>query len=458
MKNLKKLSWIFVALFCLTFTACKDDKNDATPVDENAWKIAQDTASKLYVITGNLTSGNVTLDSSKKYLLKNYVRIADGATLTIQPGTVIKGDFATKGTLIIQRGAKIMAVGTQTKPIIFTSNAAKGTRGPSNWGGVVIAGKAPINATGGEAEFEGGYGEKFGGTDAADNSGVLKYVRIEFGGVALLPNQEINGLTMGGVGSGTELDYIQVSYSGDDSFEWFGGTVNAKHLIAFRGLDDDFDTDFGYSGKIQYGVVLRDPANADQSGSNGFESDNDPTGTDASPKTAPQFSNISVFGPLKTSGTVYDPNFKRGAHIRRNSAMSVYNSVISGFPFGILIDDAKSEGNATSDALKIRNTTLAACTTPLAVNSGRTWDIASWYATVNYGNSILATNADLMMAGDPFALTAPNFQPSAGSPLLGSASFSGITGFETVTYRGAFDGTNNWTTGWTNFDPQNANY
>ena len=133
-------------------------------------------------------------------------------------------------------------------------------------------------------EIEGGVnnaaGDAFyGGTDANDNSGVLRYVRIEFPGIAFTDNNEINGLTCGGVGAATTLEHVQVSYSGDDSFEFFGGTVNAKYLIAYRGWDDDFDTDFGYSGKIQFAVSLRDPEIADQSGSNGFESDNDGSGT-----------------------------------------------------------------------------------------------------------------------------------------------------------------------------------
>ncbi|RDC65291.1 T9SS C-terminal target domain-containing protein [Adhaeribacter pallidiroseus] len=463
MKNLQKITWFFLALL-LAFTACDDNDNDndggtdPNPVDPTAFAITANATTNLNEITGDLKTGTITLEASKKYLLKGFVKIGDGATLTIPAGTIIKGDFASKGTLIIERGGKIMAEGTAAQPIVFTSNAAKGSRGPSNWGGIVIAGKAPINQAGGEAEFEGGYKVKFGGTEPNDNSGKLKYVRIEFGGIALLPNQEINGLTMGGVGAGTEIDYVQVSYSGDDAFEWFGGTVNAKHLIAYRTLDDDFDSDFGYSGKIQYAVASRDPLNADQSGSNGFESDNDPTGTDATPKTSVMFSNVSLFGPYKTTGMSIDPNFKTGVHIRRNSAMSLLNSVVAGYPTGLLIDDAKSEANATANALQIKNTIIAAATTPLAVKSGSTWDINTWFNTAGFGNSIVTANADLMMAGDPYGLTTPNFQPAAGSPLLTGASFTGLTGFDAVTYRGAFDGTTDWTAGWANFNPQNTDY
>lgn len=461
MKNLQKITWFFLAV-TLAFTACdnNDDGSGTTPdpVDPTAFAITLNTTTNLNEISGELKTGNITLEASKKYLLKGFVRVGEGATLTIQPGTIIKGDFATKGTLIIKRGGKIMAEGTATQPIVFTSNAAKGARGPSNWGGIVIAGKAPINQPGGEVDLEGGYQEKIGGTDPNDNSGKLKYVRIEFGGIALLPNQEINGLTLGGVGAGTEIDFVQISYSGDDAFEWFGGTVNAKHLVAYRTLDDDFDTDFGYNGKVQFIVSSRDPLNADQSGSNSFESDNDPNGTDAAPKTSVMFSNASVFGPYKTAGLAIDPNFKTGAHIRRNSAMSLMNSVIAGYSTGLYIEDPKAEANATANTLQIKNTIIAATTTPLAVKSGSTWDITTWFNTTGFGNAVLAANTDLMMAGDPYNLSAPNFQPAAGSPLLTGANFTGLTGFEAVTYRGAFDGTTDWTAGWTNFNPQTADY
>ena len=182
----------------------------------------------------------------------------DGATLTIEPGTVIRGSKANKGALIIEKGAKIMAEGTLDNPIVFTSNQDAGSRSYGDWGGVILLGKATVNKV--DPIIEGGPTSTYGGSDDADNSGIIKYVRIEFPGIAFQPDKEINGLTFGGVGSGTTIDYIQVSYSGDDSYEWFGGAVNVKHLIAFRGWDDDWDTDYGYHGMAQFCVDLRDPA------------------------------------------------------------------------------------------------------------------------------------------------------------------------------------------------------
>jgi hypothetical protein len=192
--------------------------------------------------------------------------------------------------------------------------------------------------------IEGGPTTTYGGTNSADNSGAMQYVRIEFGGVAFSPNNEVNGLTLAGVGSGTTLDHIQVSYSGDDSFEWFGGSVNAKYLVSHRCFDDDFDTDNGFSGK--FGVSLRDPLQADQSGSKAFESDNDSGGSTNRPKTSAVFSNMTLVGPiLNPSGSTYSPQYTAGAHIRRNSAESILNSVFMGFPTTLLIDGSGTASN-----------------------------------------------------------------------------------------------------------------
>src|SRR4030095_6414885 len=172
----------------------------------------------------------------------------------------------------------------------------------SDWGGVVILGKAANNQSASQA-IEGisapsGDNGLYGGTTDDDNSGEFQYVRIEFAGIALSTDNELNGLTMGSVGSATKIDHVQVSYSGDDSFEWFGGKVNTSHLIAYRGWDDDFDTDFGYTGFNQFLVSYRDPNVADKSGSNGFESDNDAQGDTKTPQTAATFANVTFFGPF----------------------------------------------------------------------------------------------------------------------------------------------------------------
>ncbi len=253
-------------------------------------------------VTGNVTA-STTWTASKYYLLKGNVFVQSGVTLTIEPGTIIFGDKDTKGSLVIDRGAKIHAVGTAANPIIFTSLAAAGFRNYSDWGGLILLGNAANNQATSQ-KIEGisattGDNGLYGGSTEDDNSGEVQYVRIEFGGIALSTDNEINGLTQGSVGSGTTVDHVQVSYSGDDSFEWFGGSVNAKYLISYSSWDDDLDTDFGFHGKIQYAAVIRDPNLADKSGSNAFESDNDGNGSTLTPQTAPVFSNITVFGPLR---------------------------------------------------------------------------------------------------------------------------------------------------------------
>lgn len=449
LKGLRLILVMTMAIAALTTTGCKKDDDDANGTTTPTGTTIE--------ISGNITT-NTTFYAINKYILKGFVYVKDGVILTVEPGTIIKGDKATKGALIIERGAQILAVGTENKPIVFTSSQPAGSRSYGDWGGIIICGRAPINIPGGEGTVEGGTNALYGGNNPADNSGKMKYVRIEFSGIAFQPNQEINGLTMGGVGSGTEISHIQVSYCGDDSYEWFGGSVNAKNMIAFRSWDDDFDTDNGYSGSIQFGLVLRDKDIADQSGSNGFESDNDGQGTTATPNTKAIFSNISVFGPMDDASTTINSLFKRGAHLRRNTQTSIYNSLIAGFPTGLYIDGSATETNAAANDLQVRNTIIAGCTTPLQASTG--FDIDAWYNNAMYGNSVLANTSELM-ATYPLNLTNPSLIPQSGSPLLSGADFSNSNlqnnFFTPVSYRGAF-GTTNWTQGWTNFDPQNTTY
>ena len=266
-----------------------------------------------------------TWTSNKVYLVQGPVYVK--TFLLIQPGTVVLFDKNTPGSaLIVTKAGTLLAEGTVTQPIVFTSNAAVGQRNIGDWGGLVILGEAvnnlPANAASGTPAGI-GYIEglptstntEYGGNDDQDSSGVLKYVRIEFGGYAYQPDKEINGLTFGSVGSKTVVDYVQVSFANDDAFEWFGGTVNAKHLVSYRNLDDDMDCDFGYRGKVQFALIVRDPFIADQSAgstSEGFECDNDGAGSNNTPKTAATFSNVTAIGPLRGNlQATIDPKFRR---------------------------------------------------------------------------------------------------------------------------------------------------
>ncbi|MDZ7879393.1 MAG: hypothetical protein U5L45_17050 [Saprospiraceae bacterium] len=440
---MKKITQLFLLGTILSvFTiiaACKKVENGTdTPTPTNK---------EVVELTGTI-SANTTLVESKKYLLKGFVYVAEGVTLTIEAGTIIKGDKDTKGSLIIKPGAKLIAQGTAQKPIIFTSNQAKGARSYGDWGGIILLGKATVNKS--PATIEGENISTFGGTNDDDNSGILKYVRIEFSGVAFEPDKEINGLTLGGVGRGTTIDYVQVSYSGDDAFEWFGGTASANHLISFRTLDDDFDTDNGYTGKVQFGFALRDPNIADQcscSSSNGFESDNDGNGTNALPQTKAAFANMSVF---MAAGTV-NSKYNNGALIRRNSAISLYNTLIVGaYPkAGLELNGTASQNNFKSGLSEIKGLVLSGMSKTIL-----TTDSTRFYATERSNKTM--SLADLKLDASFNSYLSPKLLPLSTSPLL-TSSVVLPTGFTTANYIGAF-GIEDWTLTWANFDPQNTDY
>lgn len=430
-------------------------------------------------VSGDITA-NTTWTKDKIYLLKGNVFVTNNSTLKIEAGTIIKGDKSTKGALIITRGAKIDAQGTADAPIVFTSNAAAGGRSQGDWGGVILLGKAPNNL-GTSIAIEGISDAtdkgKHGGTDPADNSGTMKYVRIEYAGIPLSPDNEINGLTFGSVGSGTTIDYIEVYRSGDDAYEWFGGTVNAKHLLAIDTWDDDFDTDNGFSGKIQFGLAQRLAATADVSGSNGFESDNNSTGTNDAPQTNATFSNMTILGPKETSSfSSINANFQHGAQIRRNSAISIFNSVIVGYTEGVFYDDElPSGGTANSSANLAAGRSVFAYNIVAGSNSKGNQikatgsALAAVTALLNPAQGSLNTfDANLYGAGiyaDPYKFSSdlapsaragvPNFTQIANSPALTGANFANakLSGFEQVSYKGAF-GTTDWTSGWASYNPQ----
>lgn len=449
----KSLNLLLTAFMAVFFFSCGEDEVEVTPTGEQ-FAITQENG--MTAIAGS-TEENYTLKANTKYLLKGFVYVREGATLSIEPGTVIMGDKDSKGTLIIERGAKIMAEGTAGNPIVFTSAEPAGSRAAGDWGGIIILGAAPTNLPSDNAKIEGGVDRAYGGTNDTDNSGILKYVRIEFPGIAFQPDNEINGLTLGGVGSGTTIDYVQVSYCGDDSYEMFGGNVNAKHLIAFRTVDDMFDTDNGYSGKLQYLLGISDPTLADASGSNGFESDGDAQGSDSTPKTSAIFSNVSLFGPRATATTQFSSNFKRGLHIRRNSNIQLHNSVIAGWPVGLLLDGSKTQANATAGTMAIKNTVISGAGSALTVEANSTFDVATWFNAAANGNSVVADNAALNLAGS-FSLNARPVFTGTASQLQAGASFEGLDNFfDRVTFKGAF-GAEDWTAGWANFDPQNTAY
>lgn len=457
---------------------------------------------KTIVDVEGVIEGNVTWTANKIYRLKGYVRVGEEAVfgtitktgvLTIEAGTVIIGDKGTKGTLVVQRGSKLIANGTASAPIVFTSAEGVGSRAPGDWGGVVICGKAPNNLTG-TIELEGGYKGFHGGTAADDNSGSLKYVRIEYAGIPLNPNQEINSLTMGSVGSGTTLEYIQASFGLDDSFEWFGGTVNAKYLIAYKGTDDDFDVDNGYVGNVQFGLGYRDGNLADASGSNGFEVDNNSAGDAATPFSAATFANISIIGAKGTSSSYLDNNFQNGAQLRRNNKLKVYNTFITGYPTGLYIDSQKGSAktNAANGDLVVKNVVIAGtsgwgtsgftslntnvygfgvavadeeqiaktgsagtvATKPIEIGAGVT--ATSWFKAIA-GNKVLGTTANTGISSALWSARPTLTLTAGGSETLIGTALPTLTGMTATDYIGAFNATD-WTAGWAEYSPNSVLY
>ena len=456
---------------------------------------------KTIIDVEGVIEGNVTWTKDKIYRLKGYVRVGEEAVsgtitkkgqLTIQAGTIIIGDKATKGTLIVQRESKLIAEGTASEPIIFTSAEGIGSRSPGDWGGVVICGKAPNNLTG-VAELEGGYKGFHGGTVADDNSGSLKYVRIEYAGIPLNPNQEINSLTMGSVGSGTKIEYIMASFGLDDSFEWFGGTVNCKYLVAYKGTDDDFDMDNGYSGTVQFGLGYRDGNLADVSGSNGFEIDNDAAGSNLAPFTSATLANFSIIGAKGKSSDYLDANFQNGAQLRRNAKVKIYNTFITGYPAGLYIDSQRgaAKTNAANGELIVKNVVIAGTTGWgttgfTSLNSGLygfgvpvvneeqiartgsagtvatrpieigTVSASAWFAAIA-GNKTLTSTANtgissaLWSARPTLTLTA-----GASESLIGTA-LPTLAGTTATDFVGAFKDSD-WTAGWSEFNPNSIVY
>lgn len=415
-------------------------------------------------------STTVTLDASKVYLLTSTCVVKSGGKLVIPAGTVIRGASDLTATpklyamISVERGGMIEVNGTPKKPVVMTSNKAAGSRDRGDWGGLVLCGKA-VNNQGSDVQLEGFNNVavdntlgKFGGTDDKDNSGVIKYVRIEFAGLAFEPNKEVNSLTMGSVGSATTIEGVQCSFGNDDGFEWFGGTVNCKKLISYKTTDDDFDTDFGYRGTVQFGIAVRDTnyydltwnATSGASTSETFESDNDAAGSGKTPYTAAVFSNITCVGPVSLDKTYNDLSstqkgaFRRGARIRRNSRLSIVNSIFMGYRNFIMFDGdstivaagvkagtVSEKGNLFRNNY-IANTTAAAASaatnTGLAeVDSKNTPSaLDAWIKSSTNANMVdkAKYGAGLILV-DPKNSTAPDFRPvSSNADLIGSSDYS----------------------------------
>ena len=400
------------------------------------------------------------------FRLRGYVYVTDGATITIEPGTKIVSNKDSAGVLVIYKDAKIIADGTAANPIVFTSNES--SPAPGDLGGVILVGQAKGNNN--HSVMEGGIDPQFaafGGTDDTHSSGTLRYVRIEYAGKAVNPGDEVNGLSLYGVGSGTIIDYVEVIRGLDDAFEFFGGTVNCKHLIAYNSADDDYDMDDGYRGMIQFAISVKDPHFTDNKGttgdvSNNFEVDNvnpaNGLALSRTPITFPVLSNFTAIGPNNAAGTSADYGW--GMRWRRGCKFILANSIVmGGQKGGLRLQEDSSIAYYIKGTSAFYNSFLQAVTNDVDVQTGLTipgipsYDVTSitTQTTGQYKSTIVDDPADVKLT-DPFNNATPNLQPAVGSPALTGALFDFGTlnadFFEKVSYRGALDGTNDWTSGW----------
>lgn len=314
------------------------------------------------IIAGTIDK-DIRLVKRNTYHLVGVVYVTNNATLTIEPGTVIRGDDKTCGTLVITNGAKIMAEGLETDPIVFTSENEKNNRKPGDWGGIIILGKAPINTLGGihtlPFDLEPTLNH-YGGQDPEDNSGVMKYVRIEYAGRKLSASKELNGLSLAGVGRKTVLSNIQISFSNDDSFECYGGDLNMSNLISYRTTDDDFDFTQGAQINITNSIAVRHPFSSDISGSRCFEVDSydKVQNTDMSKKmTKINASNITLINLEENNQGLV----RESIYVRENTFFNLNNSIVSGFSPFVLLEGNIGNGNENLAKMSFKNTIVNNC-------------------------------------------------------------------------------------------------
>jgi hypothetical protein len=394
------------------------------------------------VLEGTITE-NTTLYAADTILLAGQTFVDSGVTLTIEAGATIEAlpddGNGLAPCLVIKRGAKIMAEGTVTNPITFTSYLPEELQGRGSWGGLILLGKAPINKSGGEAFVEGLVGVPYGGTDPEDNSGVLKYVRVWYGGRSIGQDNEINGVTLAGIGRGTTIEHCEVAFNLDDGFECFGGTVDLKYCSVLFVGDDAFDTDLGYQGRGQYLFALI----GDEEGNRGFEMDNDGSDMDKSPRSQPKFSNVTLIGAGDTSVVADNDQVVR---LREGTGGDFRNFIIiDGKDVGVRVTDqptldivVTTPGTDENYLYFSENNIVYNC------KGGQFKTVTDWTA--------LDVDPGLFIMGREESDTTMIVLPSAGGPAFQNVdAVISDDFFETVTFKGAF-GSVNWLEGWSWLD------
>lgn len=443
-------------------------------------------------ITGDITT-NTTWYADTAYTLAGFIHVTSGATLTIQPGTIIKGN--EQSALFILRGAKILAVGRADAPIVMTSSKAVGQRRAGDWGGLIIIGNATTNKTGANPEVEGTgtdgttvqSGKNYtltygGGTNDADDSGELRYVRVEFAGFAPRANQELNSFTFAAVGSGTRLSYLQALYGLDDAFEWFGGTVTATHLVSYETGDDHFDMSEGFRGRLQFVLgmqtatvninplpgqnVASDPQGIENDGCDGAGCVN---GFDSNPMTTPVVANFTLIG----TGDINSGSGSSGGIgmvLRRGTGGYFVNGLLAKWPRAAVSVRDQATFNragatvtpdlATAD-LALRNVSIVQSSTNFEAGTGRfSFDLPTNALVASASTTAALFTAFPATITDATPVSAFDWTPAAGSALAtgglnaftGKLSTAAGTAVAGTAYLGAAaPGGAKWWQGWTTY-------
>lgn len=447
---MRKLSFLALAAFTF-FAGCKKDHLAAPGSNNNARRT--DT------LRGAITT-SVTLDATKNYFLKGQVYVKNNATLTIPAGITVYAQVnqarSAKSVLVITQGAKIFINGTADNPVVFTSSAS--TKTPGDWGALVLLGKAPSNVgIGYAAGLPATADTQYGGNISNDNSGSIRYLRLEYTGGINPPQEDewavdkVSGLVMAGVGSATTIDNVMVKYSNDDSFQFVGGTVNVSHLISYNCGDDDFDFDLGYEGNLQFLVGYRTHSSSGAVRANGVESYNDSIPTTNIPLTRPVISNMTIIGPQETP--IVKTNLNQGVYMRKGTRLAIRNSIVSDYPEGAFMvcprtrpviladDDAEFRSNL------VQTDTLARtfCFDQDVKGVFADPELTVFETNAVNKDSILISSTDFKLAM-MYGTGAPDLTPATASPALSGADFTGpdFTNifFTQVTYRGAMGGVN----------------
>ncbi|MCG8389268.1 MAG: hypothetical protein MJA30_27185 [Cytophagales bacterium] len=479
MKKFNLLALFLSASFLVYLTGCQEE--GVQPSTEDA---VGSGSAVITVGNGNefFLPGNTTWTFGNTYLLDGLVRVPSGVTLTIEPGVIVKGlsgvAGSIPGTLLVERGGIINADGTAAQPIIFTSAEPVGSRAPGDWGGLVILGNSWVNVAAGVngapadhvGAIEGlpagftpglyGSGSSNQFVNQDDNSGTLRWIRIEYAGNVLTEGNETNGLTLGGVGRGTTVEHIWVSYGADDGIEWFGGWVRSKYLICTNNTDDDFDSDQGNNSLVQFGIIQKNPliSVAGSGGARAFESNGDED--DVAPGTAnltsnPTYSNITVIGPagpFPPYCTGVNPDFDHGVAVRDLSRLDIFNSAIGGFPGDqFFLENPQTWGGRSTAK---NNQVVRPFITGSRISSvGAPFVASKWSNVAIAANGCAGSSQDVAtflglrgaawrtpeLNGQP----QPDFVPPASSVLLSGADFSDLLlqppYFDVVTFRGGIN-------------------